>query len=349
VRDGHPLLRFGLGGLIGIALAVIGAVIGATLWPRVVRVREQVVSTTRAAAPAAGGAGLDALPDLVQQACPAIVAVGEPGTDARAAGFFISPDGYLVTSARAVTDNSSVQIVTNDGNAHDASIIGTDPLTGVAVLKVDESGLAALDFADPNFPRVGQWGVALADPNGSGCVLAAGLVSTDFLAEGGGPATYVGMRPPLDAMFAGAPVIGPGGQVIGLALAPPAASTGDGAEDLHILPVASVQRVASELMRTGRLTTNRFGLAAEDLTPVLATRLGVEGSRGTVVSAVKPNSPAGRAGVRAGDIILSVNDQPISSASEFGRGLDTEARQVTLAVQRRDRRLSLTVSAPGGR
>lgn len=348
MRDGHPLLRFGLGGLIGIALAAIGAVIGATLWPRVVRVREQVVATTRAPAPPAGGVGLDALPDLVQQACPAIVAVGEPGAEGRAAGFFVSTDGYLVTSARAITDDSSVQIVTNDGNAHDASVVGTDPLTGVAVLKVDENGLAALEFADPNFPRVGQWGVALADPNGSGCVLAAGLISSDFLAEGGGPATYVGMRPSPDAMFVGAPVIGPGGQVIGLALGPPAGSTDDNA-DVRILPVASVQRVASELMRTGRLTANRFGLAAEDLSPVLATRLGLEGSRGAVVSAVRPNSPAGRAGVKAGDIVLSVNDQPISSASEFGRALDTDARQITLNVQRRDRRLALTLSAPGGR
>jgi serine protease Do len=341
--DGNPLLRFGLGGLVGIALVGAGAVIGANLWPRVVQIRERVVAPIRArAAPAA--TGIDALPDLVQQVCPAIAAVQGPGVTDGTAGFLISRDGYVVTSGASVSKATSIQVVTSDGTSRDATLVGADPLTGIALLKTDGSGLPALDFADPNFPRVGQWGIALTAPNGSGCIIGAGLISRDFIAEGGGPATYVRLRPALDAAFVGGPVVGPGGQVIGVALPAP---SGD-SDPVQVLPAASAQRVASELMRTGKLAANRFGFAAEDVTPVLASRLGLQGAQGAVVSVLRPNSPAGRAGLKAGDIVLSVDDTPISSASELGRALDTDARKVALEVQRRDRRLTLTVQAAGG-
>ncbi|HEX4739049.1 MAG TPA: S1C family serine protease [Allosphingosinicella sp.] len=343
MRDGNPLLRFGIGGLVGIALVGAGAVIGANLWPRVVQIRERVIPPIQPR-PAPAATGLDALPDLVQQVCPAVVAVQGTGVADGTAGFLISRDGYAVTSGASVAKASAIQIVTSDGTAHDATLIGADPLTGIAVLKTDGNGLPALDFADPNFPRIGQWGVALAAPNGSGCIIGAGLVSADFIAEGGGPAAYIRMRPALDGAFMGSPVVGPGGQVIGIALPAPAGAS----DPLQILPAATAQRVASELMRTGKLAANRFGFAAEDVTPVLAGRLGLQGAQGAVVSAVKPNSPAGRAGLRVGDIVLSVDDTPTSSASELGRALDTDAHQVALEVQRRDRRLTLTMQAPAG-
>ncbi len=341
MRD--PLLRFGLSGLVGIALVGAGAVIGATLWPRVVRIQEKVIAPIRArSAPAP--TGLEALPDLVQQTCPAIVSVQGTGVTEGVAGFLISADGYVVTSGAAVSDATSIQIVTSDGASHDTKLIGADPLTGIALLKADASGLPALDFADPNFPRVGQWGVALAAPNGSGCVIGAGLISGDFIAEGGSGTNYVRLRPSLDAMFEGSPVIGPGGQVIGVGVPAP---SGD-SDLVRILPASSAQRVASELMRTGKLAANRFGFAAEDVTPVLASRLGLQGAQGAVVAALKSGSAAGRAGLKAGDIVLSVDDTPISSASELERALDTDARQVALEVQRRSRRLTLTVQAPPG-
>lgn len=339
MRD--PLLRFGLSGLVGIALVGAGAVIGATLWPRVVRIQEKVIAPIRArSAPAS--TGVEALPDLVQQACPAIVAVQGTGVTDGVSGFLISSDGYAITSGAAVANASSIQIVSSDGTTRDAKLVGADPLTGIALLKADATGLPALDFSDPNFPRVGQWGVALAAPNGSGCVIGAGLISGDFIAEGGGGTDYVRLRPSLDAMFEGSPVIGPGGQVIGVGVPAP---SGD-SDLVRILPASSAQRVASELMRTGKLTPDHFGFAVEDVTPVLASRLGLQGAQGAVVSALKPGSPAGRAGLKTGDIVLSVDDTPVSSASELERALDTDARHVALEVQRQARRLTLTIQAP---
>jgi S1-C subfamily serine protease len=129
------------------------------------------------------------------------------------------------------------------------------------------------------------------------------------------------------------------GRVLALAGATAAAA----GEDVPLLPAATARRIASELLRNGTPSGNAFGIVAEDLTPRLAGRLGVDRDRGAVVSIIRPGSPAAHAGMKAGDIVLSVSSAPVSAASELGRALDTDERSVTIELLRRTRRLTLVL------
>ncbi len=351
------LLR--VAGAVALVLALMAgaAFMGATLWPRVVRVEQHVIAAPVNAAPP--GDGSDTLPGLIQRSCPAVVAIeqvdnapaghgnvaaapGQDGPPRRMTGFFISADGYVATSARALSEQGPVRVLLNDGRSFDATRGGRDPVSGLALLKIDASGLTFLEFADARFPRVGEQGMALASPNGTGCVAAAGMISADFLAGQPGLWSYIEIRPVLEPDFIGAPFLNAGGRVVGIAgLGPPSA---DSADESRLLPAGIAARIASELLRNGNPAVNRAGIVADDLVPELAARAGIDRQGGAMVSLIREGSPAARAGLKAGDIVLSASGAPISGASELSRALDTNDRVISLDVLRRARRIILTLA-----
>jgi S1-C subfamily serine protease len=363
----EPYLRLAGWSALVIALVAGGVFIGARIWPRVVMVEQRVVAPANGTAVPANGT--DAVSDLVERTCPAVVAIaqgasldpdaaqsGAPASNAIAAaarsqrdaapgttGFFISPDGYLVTSAGAIAGQGSLRVLLNDGRSFDATRTGQDMLSGLALLKVDATGLPFLQFADSRFPKVGDRGIALASPNGRGCLAEAGMISVDFVAEQASLWSYIRARPALEPSFAGAPFLNSDGKVVGVAaLVQRAADTAAGSP---LLPAGTVARITSALMRNENPGANRFGIVADDLLPELAERLGADRQRGAVVSLIRDGSPAALSGLKAGDVILAASDVPISGASELARALDTSDRQISLNILRRARRLTIVVEA----
>jgi len=349
----RSLLRLIAGALLVLALVFAGAFLGANIWPRVVTVERRVLPFPGRAAPVSGDA---ATADMIAQACPAVVAI--VGADAAsaapaqqaaradagsapplAAGFLVPPGSFVVTSADALPDGA-LKILLNDGRQLGAARAASDPVSGIALLKVATAGLPTIDFAANAFARPGETAVALSSPLGRGCVAEVGTIRSDWLAEAESLRSYLTVRPALDGRPSGEPVLNAEGAVIGIAGLPGAADS-DGAS--AILPASTAAHVVGALMRSGG-GANRFGLVADDLVPALAARIGGS-TGGAMVSLVKRGSPAAQAGLKAGDLILAANGSPISGASELARALDAAEGNISLDIMRAGSRLSLTVEA----
>jgi serine protease Do len=359
------LLWLVLVGMTVLAAVMGGIFIGNRLWPRVVMVEKRVIAPVVEAADRPRN-DPEALPNLIDGACPAVVAVkpAEPanaGTDPAAgrshhsgsrtkaastpplplAGFLISGDGYLVTSGVNLPAHGEISVLLNDGRRLDATRAGFDALSGLALLKVEGSDFPVLDFADQKFPRTGEWGIALAAPNGSGCIADFGIISSDFVAERQGLRTYVRMRPRLETSMVGAPVLDVDGKVMGIAgLGPDSATSHDASA---LLPASTAGGIASQMLRNSAPPDNAFGIVADEIPAALAFRLGADRQRGAVVSLVAVGSPADKAGLKAGDVILAAAGSPVSGASEFARSLDSADDEVSLDILRGKQRLNIVM------
>ncbi len=345
----------------GIALVLGGIAIGVNLWPRAVTIERHIVE--RSSNPPAEGAALLRLADVIEGACPGVVAIdpgardratpgtgratsrarrsgsqdaGSPGGPA-AVGFVVSSDGDILTSARGLPDGQALSVALNDGRVLPAELVRSDDLTGLALLKVEAANLTALEFARQGFPRVGDLAIAVASPAGSGCSERFGLIGTDFLAEGSRQAAYVRSDPPTERALPGTPLIDADGRVVGIA--------GLRADDPGaILPAQLAARATALLLRGETPPETRIGLVTDDLSPQLAARLGAERSRGAVVLLARPGGAAAQSGLRAGDVILSAADAPISGASELGRVVDARHGPTPLQVLRKGDTLTIELA-----
>lgn len=357
--EGSSIIRLAGIGLAILALVLGGIVIGVNLGPRAARVEEKVIAPVRQAT--SGRDRGDAMPDMIEAACPAVVSIGqeragpEPARRRRsgkaagapplprvAAGFLVSSDGFVLTASAALADDGPIEIRLNDGRVFPATRAGRDPLSGLAMLRIEGRGFPFLAFAEAGFPRVGETGIALASPAARGCTAEAAMVSGDFIAGSPGLRAFFRVEPALNPRLAGLPLLDRSGAVIGIAgLVSPAAA--DEADSTSLLPAATAARIVSELMRGGSAIDNDFGLDAEDLVPVLAARIGADRQRGAMVSLVAPGSQAEAAGLKAGDVVFAAAGEPISGASELARALDEDAAAIPLEVMRDRKRLKLVL------
>jgi serine protease Do len=273
---------------------------------------------------------------------PASAAKPDPLASRQLAGIVVSPDGYIVTSGRMLAGRDTLPVQFNDGRELDAKVVANDPLSGLALVKVDGRNFITLQFADSDLPRTGAWGFSLTSPAGSGCAVQTGVIAQDFAAGGEALRSSILVGPTPSENVEGVPFIGSDGRVLGLAAFP----DDDSAGDLGVLVPGDVAaRIVSEMLRSGAPPATPFGIVAEDLGPVLAKRLGADRQRGAVVVMVKPGSPADTAGLKAGDVVLTAGESPISGASELGRALDPDAASIDLEIVRQGERQQLTLKS----
>jgi S1-C subfamily serine protease len=244
-----------------------------------------------------------------------------------------STDGWLVTSASNLPA-TPVDAVFGDGRRVDVSDVRTDPVSGLALVKADNASTAPLPFSDQAFPRVGQFGLAVTTPAGSGCSASAAMISSDFLADGGAPVGYVRLQPQPAGWRTGIPLLGTDGRVLGISISDPAGA---------LIPASIASVILNELVRNNLSASTSFGFRAMDYDVPLSNRLGAVRS-GAGVALVQAGSSADKAGLQAGDIVTAVDDIPISSASELSRALDAIPNKTKLTVQRRSQRLELTIN-----
>ena len=261
----------------------------------------------------------------------------QPAAPIRASGsgFFISPDGYLVTNNHVVRNAEKITVVTNDNRTFTARVVGTDPATDLAVLKVDGGDFQYVSFEDSARPRVGDWVVAVGNPFGLGGSATAGIVSAlgRQNVSGSSYVDYMQIDAPINRGNSGGPTFDVAGRVVGVNTAiytPSGGSVGIGFD----IPADVAARVTHELISHGEVTRGYIGATVQNLSPELAGSLGLANVKGAIVDQLTAGGPAERAGVRSGDVVTSVNGRPVASSADL-------TRQVALAQPGADIRLSV--------
>ena len=234
-------------------------------------------------------------------------------------GFFISPDGYLITNNHVVDKASEVDVVTDDGKSYTAKVIGTDQRTDIALLKIEgRKDFPWVKLAGDS-PRVGDWVLAVGNPFGLGGTVTAGIVSARGRDIGaGGTDDFLQIDAAVNRGNSGGPTFNLAGEVIGVNTAIVSPSGGS-VGIAFAIPSDTVTRIVASLKETGTVTRGYLGVNIQPITPEIADGLGLKEPRGALVSDVQPDTPAAKAGIRAGDAVLAVNNEPVKDARELSR------------------------------
>ena len=227
-------------------------------------------------------------------------------------GFIIDPKGYIVTNNHVVDGADQIQVTLNDGTKFDARIIGRDPKTDLALLKVDsKTPLPFVTLGDSADARVGDWVLAVGNPFGLGGSVNAGIISARGRDIQSGPYDdYLQIDAPINRGNSGGPLFDAQGRVIGVNTAifsPSGGNIGIG----FAIPAETVANVVSDLRTSGHVERGWLGVQIQPVTQAVADSLALSQASGVLVADVLPNSPAAAAGVRSGDVIVRAAGQPM--------------------------------------
>lgn len=273
---------------------------------------------------------------------------GEPHyMQAVGSGFIISPDGYIVTNNHVVQDADEVTVQLEDDTELAADVVGTDPRTDLALLKIQEErdDLPYVEWADDE-ARVGDWVVAVGNPFGLGGTVTAGIVS----ARGRDiNANYYDDFLQIDAAVnrgnSGGPSFNTEGEVVGVNTAIFSPSGGN-VGIAFAIPATLAQDVISQLQEDGFVTRGFLGVSLQEINDDLAEALGLADDEGALVTEPIEGAPAGEAGVQSGDVIVSVDDQDVETARDLSRVISQRSpgTDVTLGIIRNGEEIDITVT-----
>ena len=234
-------------------------------------------------------------------------------------GFFISADGYVVTNNHVVDHAKTVQVMTDDGRTLDAKVVGADPKTDIALLKVKEGSNFPHVSLAKIAPRVGDWVVAIGNPFGLGGTVTAGIVSARGRDIGASAYDdFLQIDAPINKGNSGGPTFNLQGEVVGVNTA--IFSPSGGSVGLAFaIPSETVQSVVNQLETEGQVTRGYLGVQIQPLSKDLADSLGLSSQAGALVASAQDGTPAAKAGLKAGDVITAVNGEPVANARELSR------------------------------
>ncbi|MEY9757524.1 Do family serine endopeptidase [Bradyrhizobium yuanmingense] len=261
-------------------------------------------------------------------------------------GFFISADGYAVTNNHVVDRAESVQVTMDDGTTYTAKVVGTDPKTDLALIKVDgKKDFPFVKFSDQK-PRIGDWVVAVGNPFGLGGTVTAGIVSASGRDIGNGPYDdFIQIDAPINKGNSGGPAFDMNGNVIGVNTAifsPSGGSVGIGFD----IPASTAKLVVAQLKDKGAVTRGWLGVQVQPVTSDIADSLGLKEARGAIVDNPQDGSPAAKAGIQAGDVITAVNGTTIKDSRDLARTIAglTPGTSVKLDVFRKGDSKTVTLA-----
>jgi len=242
---------------------------------------------------------------------------GEMPTRGLGSGFIVKSDGVILTNAHVVAEASEVQVRLTDKREFPAKVVGLDKATDVAVLKIDAKGLPTVRLGDPSRTQVGEWVLAIGSPFGFENSATAGIVSARARSlpnEGYVPflQTDVAVNPG----NSGGPLFNLAGEVIGVNSQIYSRSGGYMGLSFAI-PIDVAMKVEGQLLAHGRVVRGRMGVVIQDVNQELAQSFGLAKPAGALVSSVEKDSPAAKAGLEPGDVILSLNGQEIAGSSDL--------------------------------
>ena len=232
-------------------------------------------------------------------------------------GFVISRDGYILTNNHVVEEADQIKVKLSNGNEYKGKVVGRDPKTDLALLKIEEaSDLHPLNLGNSEELKVGNWVVAVGSPFGLEQTVTAGIVSAKGRVIGSGPYdNFIQTDASINPGNSGGPLINMKGEVVGINTAIVAQGQGIG----FAIPINMAKDIAGQLQNKGHVTRGWLGVTIQEVTPDLAKSFGLKENKGALVAQVNPGSPAEKAGIEQGDIILEFDGKKISEANDLPR------------------------------
>ncbi len=293
--------------------------------------------------------------DAAEKAMPSIVSLHTSQTGRRArdsetsglgSGVILSPNGYILTNYHVIETADAVRVALADGRSFTARLVGSDPDTDLAVLRIHTTNLPAIDFAPENSLRVGDIVLAIGNPFNIGQTVTLGIVSA-LQRKHLGLTTYenfIQTDAAINPGNSGGALVDTAGRLVGINSAIFSRS-GSNQGIGFAVPVAMARQVMEAIIAQGEVTRGWIGVEIGDLTPEAADMLGIKETHGAVITAVLRSGPAERAGILPGDLILSVNEQGIENAEHLMTQISIlkPGRPATIQVARQQNRLQLTL------
>jgi serine protease Do len=234
-------------------------------------------------------------------------------------GFFISSDGFAVTNNHVVDGADKVEVTTDAGKTYTAKVIGTDPRTDVALIKVEGGGDFPFVKLSEGKARIGDWVLAVGNPFGLGGTVTAGIVSASGRDIGSGPYDdYIQIDAPVNKGNSGGPAFNMQGEVVGVNTAIYSPSGGSVGIAFSI-PASTIKNVIAQLKDKGSVSRGWIGVQIQPVTQDIADSMGLKQAEGALVADPQKDGPAAKAGVEAGDVVTAVNGQSVKDARELAR------------------------------
>ncbi len=266
-------------------------------------------------------------------------------------GFIISPDGYVVTNNHVISGRDgqklvdTITVTLSDRREYAAKVIGRDPLSDLAVLKIDGQNLPHVQFSSSQGVRPGDWAIAIGNPFGLSGTVTAGIVSALHRGIQGGGAydRYIQTDASINQGNSGGPLFDLNGNVIGVNTAifsPTGGNVGVG----FAIPAELAKPVVDQLRATGKVRRGYLGVQIQPMTPAIAASLGLPKDRGELIAGVEPSGPARTAGVLQGDVVVKVNGQDVTPDNTLSYIVANTpiGVKVPIEVMRKGERVALT-------
>ncbi len=240
---------------------------------------------------------------------------------ATGSGVIITSDGYIVTNNHVVQNAIRLEVTLNDKRSYEASIVGTDPSTDLALIKIDAPNLPFLPYGDSDAIRVGEWVLAVGNPFNLTSTVTAGIVSAkardiNILGVQGAIESFIQTDAPVNRGNSGGALVNTRGELVGINAAI-ASNTGSFAGYSFAIPVNIVRKVVNDFITFGELQRAYIGVTIRDIDSQFAREIGLSAPEGIYVVSVVENSSANDADIRAEDIILEIDNRPINSVSKL--------------------------------
>ena len=310
----------------------------------------------------AGATAPPSFADLAALADPAVVAVkttlvqtGRTGSrrivgEGQGSAFVYDPDGLILTNNHVIASASEIRVFFKNERDVEATVVGRDPPTDLAVLRVEGKDLPHLALGDSEAARVGDWVVAIGNPFGLSHTVSAGIISAKGrtrddvrgLGDGSGYYNFIQTDASINPGNSGGPLLDLGGRVVGINTAIRARANNIG----FAVPIDMVKELLPRLIRDGKVVRSAIGIRVVGITPAHQKRLGLSDQSGALVSGVNPGGPADKAGLATDDVILAFDGQPVVGPEKLRwlASLAGVGKHASLQVARGKRRFDLKVT-----
>ncbi len=269
-------------------------------------------------------------------------------------GFIVNANGRILTNAHVVDGADKVSVILNDGRRFDGKVLGSDSVTDLAVVQVEATNLPTVSIGDSDQLQPGEWAIAIGNPLGldhtvtKGIISAIGRSSSD-IGEGNKRIDFIQTDAAINPGNSGGPLLNAKGEVIGINTAIIKGANGIG----FAIPINSAQNIAAQLIQKGKVDHPYLGIQMIDVTPEVKQQVNSNPNapikltvdQGVILMEIVPNSPAQKAGLKQGDVITKVNNQPVKDSTEVRRAVEKSqvGGNLTVEIQRGDQTQNIVV------
>ena len=244
----------------------------------------------------------------------------EQRSEGLGSGVIVSPEGYILTNNHVVDGATDVEVMLSDRREYKARVIGKDDKADIAVVKIDAGNLPAITIGNSDAVQVGDYALAVGNPFGVGQTVTMGIVSATHRGLGNEIEAYedfIQTDAAINPGNSGGALVNDRGELIGINTAIIAHGSEGNQGIGFAVPVNLARNIMDQILKNGKVTRGRLGILPQDVTPTIARQFGVKDSEGALVGEVEADSPAQRAGLKTGDIILDVNGKEVTDANQL--------------------------------